>query len=723
MDAIIRIMTRIQAVDQATGVISRVSSSFRGLAGVLKGATAGVLAFGGAKGAYDWTVGAAAKLEMIKLGMGTVISANSDLTEEARRGLTPQQMLQKEFQLTGQIAEEMSTKLQRASILGIGTLDDYMRSTMIVLPQLQSAMGKDFFNPGGVDKAVSLINGLQMASSVLLAGRGDSIGQYQMGARQLSDMIAGTATRRMDLFANMFPEFAGRTKEFNQMDAGKRFELIQERMKSFQFMSNVIQGKWQNIVSASAEFVGFIGRHIGEPIKNFLVDSVKAIPLVQRLLNPQTAPAAWAEIEAKAKKIGEDIVGAFTFIRDKIIPPVATAIKLVAGHFKTSALLMLAAAAAWRWAGIHNQAGPRANMVQSFEGRMTALQLLGRQMNARVQGAMLAKSFDWKSQGGMKPFFGMWLERFLILPLKTKLMILAPTIALFIGSLDILSRAFRRATTEDRATTDAVIRLKGRMGDLAAVITGKTYPAGTTLGQMWNDVANTIAGWLIPVVRILILTIEALVIAFQGITTVVQHVMSYLDYLATEGPLAFGRFINGILSQLGANVTAVFGDKIGGRVNEAIKGVQNHVNDLAGTAAGVGPNKRAANGLPWFVANPNAKPDTGKELAAKLDKITDKYRHLPTAGPPAPGTGSRGLKPGNMGRDGNNNATKGAANPKNVQVFQRGAIQIEIKNMNNYPPDRIAYDMKRILLERTQYKTQGTSNGFSGMMPQFGGNR
>lgn len=742
MDALFRIMARIQAVDQASGVVNRVAGAFQRLGHTIGLAAASVLAFGGAKGFYDWTLGAASNLQQMELGMAAIITANSQLQGSVHKaGSEAFQMTH--FNIAAKEANQLMELLQQRSIAGIGTLENYVTTANTIMPALLAGM-KD----ASPERIAEFVHLTQMSAATLLAGRGDGAGMFNLAAREMAHALQGSARSNMPYVRNLLSDIP-HLKTFNDLSQEQRLKVLEEHLQRYRVLSQAISGSWANVASAAQEMVGYIGRNVGRPMLDFLQQAIASSRTLRLLLrNPndqdlsgpgskednhkrfiEESTAAWDRIRNRAIEIGQHILTPVIFLRNNW--------DAIAATMKSVGQTLLIAAAAWI----------AASLAMRVSGAVLATRALFMGQASRFNSPMMAMLARSHRTGGMMDRGGMFFARGLHgMQNRAHMGLMGAAFSAQNNGHGRLAGLLGRLGSVIASIGGPVLRVIGlfsfwgviiaAVGGAVAVVAGNFMGARDILlkmlGTLWNSIQRLWATWspilaqlgrilmvLAVILGVMVVAAVMLVISVFNFlvnvaTAVGQGITRMVDVMRVQLREAGGFFINVANSIIdGINAIANFAARLGFGKG----GTLGHIGQGAmGTDAawgGIGADMALGKGQGWL-AQMKAKWDAA---AAESKKFGAEWKN------PFQSAGNIGnLKMGGMGAHDEDGSGKGKkkAHPRNVQIFNKGAIQIEIKNMNNYPPDRVAYDMKKVLMDKLNQKTQGTSGGI-GYGASFGG--
>ena len=700
--------------------------------------------------------GLAGKMEGVKNAANSAKSAAGDGQQmfgidaaNARAlGISEAEYQEKRFQIAMADSVAIMEQLQRKAIVGIGTFENYAETANIIVGSLGKVL--DLSTALGQAKFVNLVHLNQLAAAVLLPGR--SMTQaFQIAGRELGKMLEGAATHAMPYVNALLAGID--LKKFNELSRDDRYRVIEERLARYSVFSKTIEGTWANIASAAAEFVQYIGRNIGTPIMQVLQDNIFArIPLVKDLLGKGGKPGetatqaekrqmeAWDKVQAAAQRVGDTIASgllvaadAFEFVGkhwDGIVQGLKAA-AVAFGTMKGLALLsqggsllgqmgfagrMLGRGAMPLAAGglggvgravaAGNAVGPIGMLAGRFFGLMNRgiLQLIGR-------AVLLAQIGGFARTAGALTRVGLALQGIAAAA--------AAGVALFAWAAVIVAigLAIMMVATNFMGIRDILVSALMGLWEALKAMFVSLLPILKVLGMVLLVVGAIIAGLVLAAIW---LFIKGLTLLANMIGAVARAVVSIISRMAKVMSQQFQEIasgvvmiINWIIRQINRAISFAKGLPGIGKAFENI----GPINEIGGRPGGFGvfgQLKEEFNGMLGkgkdFMAGMKDSFATAKD---KLGSIKDSALG---GGKLPPGYETNPGAVGGADEDGKNGKKGRLSHPKNVQIYQRGAIQIEIKNMNNYPPDRIAYDMKRILAEKTTFKTQGTSGGFDGSM-------
>jgi hypothetical protein len=734
--AMAEILAVVKVVDQASAPLGRVSNAAKTASGVIRGLADTVVGMSGAKGLYDWTVKSAQNYQMMQLGLGAIIQMHSKLAASSAQGMSAADQMQAKYNAGLQIGHEMMDRLQAKALSGVGTFQDYGQMFQQLSPTLIGVMGKNAFTEGGQEKMANFINMAQHFKAIMMSGYGDGKRANDLTSRELAMLMNGNARSNEPVFRNLFPEYLGNIKKFNEMAPTKKFDMLVARLNQFAVVSGDISKTWAAISTTIVDIFQMIGRGIGAPIMKGLSDLALKIPLLHDalgLLNPgenaksskdqhaasERQKHAYKSIIAFGNSIGEQIIGPFKTVANFLIPAIShhwglilTATKAAAGMIA----VVLAAAAASKAREMAGSVGGAAMGVLGGVSNLMgtaglALMNMNRGLVLTKVGAMLAGAATGS--------------------LGTRLLLASGTIVAVIGGIWLLISTFKHAINTSLEASIVWEGLKQRIGEVVSMITGRFYPAGTGLSKMLSDLSIKILNFLVPVIIQLIWFLDQLVQIIQVTTAFVGWLAQTLNWLADVGPAAFGRFINGILEKVGGAVNGFItthAAKMGldGELGKKMLGGIIRANNAMFSGPG-GTNEHLGGGRSGPVQSLPGMPKV-PDMRYMLDQNRYRMATGHQFGPPAPHHAAalaklEGTKLEQIAKD--HKPKKGRHgrqhHPHTNNIFQRGAINIEIKNMNNYPPDRIAYDMKKALMDRIQYKTTNTNGGIGGFSATFGG--
>jgi hypothetical protein len=739
MSALAEIIAVVRVVDEATAPLARVGNAARAASGIMRGLVDSVVGMAGARGLYDWTVKSAQNYQMMQLGLAAIIQMHSKVADSAARGMSAAEQMQAKYNTGLALSQQMMDKLQAKALSGVGTFQDYGSMFQQLAPTLIGMEGKNAFTEGGMDRMANFINMAEHFKAIMMSGYGDGKRANDLTARELSMIMNHNARSSEPVFRNLFPDYLGRVKQFNEMAPIKKFELLNQRLNQFAVVSGDISKTWAAISTSVVDAFQMIGRGIGTPIMKALSDLAMKVPLIHNMMglankgdhtdkngfNTDSANRqvqAYKDIVKFGTDIGEAFIKPFKVVADVVVPLIAQHWQAVLAATKIAATAISIVIAKIALARLGSMAGNVAGPMVAVAANFLARVMLGMQRVAN-QGGLLGLVFS-RLAGGAG--LGSLIARFAIL---------ATGVASVVGALFFLYEAMKRVIETTNVGAMAWERIRNRLEDIASTITGHLYPAGTSLWTVLGDVAAKIVTELIPVAWWLIQQIEQVCQIIQVAIATFQWMGNTLNWLADAGPAAFARFIDGIMSKIG-------GDLISGAIaklpndgsRQIAQGMADVVNKglkAAGIDVGAGARDMARNGRNYNQSGPNGPGQYTLPPRLDLSPIfrNGRWQTPHQYGPPAPpksgGTVPIVGSPLEHGNEGSHKPKKGKHprehHPKTTNVFQRGAINIEIKNMNNYPPDRIAYDMKKALLDRVQYKTTHTGGGIGGYSATFGG--
>lgn len=733
--AMAEIVAVIRVVDNATSPLSRVGNAAKATASVVRALGDAAIGMAGAKGLYDWTIGAAQHYQMMQLGLGAIIQMHSKLSTSAAAGMSVAEQAQEKYNIGLQISQEMLDKLQVKALSGVGTFQEYASMYQTLAPTLIGALGKNAFTTGGEEKMANFINMAEHFKAIMMSAYGNGQKANDLTARELSMILNKGARSNEPVMRSLFPEYLGKIKEFNEMSLDKKFKLMTERLNEFAIVSGDISKTWSAISTSIIDVFQMLGRNIGMPIMRALSDLALHIPGMKDLLGIRTDAekksgakgndAAMGRQEGMAdrirdfgKNIAFNVIAPFIILQNTIIPAIQAhwvQIKTITIDIVKGFIAMKAAAMAMNTGralgGIANAlAGSRvgAALLGPLIGALTGA---GGRFMAALAAPMARLGLSASAAAPALTAVGNILMR--IVGIGVGFAVVVVAISAVITIIAVLASNFQNIrniiVTALIMTFEQLKATMLALWPIIKVLIGILIVVGVIIG------AVVIAAFilLMGVFRLVAQVIERLVKSFydmckdlmnifqaiiNGFYGIVNGIAQGLNWLAGKvAEWSHGLVKPGLIDGIGSppQISKVLGD-ISKAGSAAIDGIINQAKGMAMGAAkawqdGVAEARRRYD-------DPKHKNGLGGALQGVPTEGHDKEGkpHKPKKGP----------KP---------------HHPKTTNVFQRGAINIEIKNMNNYPPDRIAYDMKKALLDKVQYKTTNTNGGIGSYSATFGG--